>query len=439
MTYAETIQYLYEAAPLFQQIGGAAYKDGLENTLTLDRHYGHPHRHYATIHIAGTNGKGSCAHTIAAILQASGLRVGLYTSPHLVDFRERIRINGEMIPQDYVVDFVAQERAFFEPLRPSFFEITTALAFRYFKDAQVDVAVVETGLGGRLDCTNIISPILSLITNISFDHTQFLGDTLAAIAREKAGIIKPHTPAVVSEFTAETRPVFAAKAAEEAAPITFAADLPEVVGLERGQDGRALYHTRHYGDLHVELCGDCQRHNTNAVLHALPILSRHFTIPIEAIREGFARVCELTGLQGRWQTLQTHPLLICDTGHNPGGWQYLSHQLSEAAQQHRKLHIVFGMAADKAVDSVLSTLPSEAEYYFTAASVRRAMPASEVAQRAAVYGLKGNMYANVAAACQSALQAADRDDMVFVGGSCFVVADFLTAWQAHRLSARRHR
>ena len=254
MTYQETCEYLYNQMPMFERQGASGYKEGLSNTKALDAHFGHPHQAFATIHVAGTNGKGSVSHSLAAILQESGLRVGLYTSPHLVDFRERIRINGEPIGEQYVVDFVEQERAFFEPLHPSFFEVTTALAFKYFRDQQVDIAVVEVGLGGRLDCTNIITPLVSIITNISFDHTQFLGDTLAKIAGEKAGIIKPHVPVIIGEANEETRPVFENKAQQELAPIVFAQDVPEVISATPTADGGMDYQTRHYGALHGQQC-----------------------------------------------------------------------------------------------------------------------------------------------------------------------------------------
>ena len=322
MTYEETIQYLFNSAPLFQHVGGAAYKEGLSTTHILDAHFNHPHNQYKTIHIAGTNGKGSCAHTIAAILQHTGLKVGLYTSPHLVDFRERIRINGEMMPQQYVIDFVEKERSFFEPLHPSFFELTTALAFKYFAEQHVDVAVIEVGLGGRLDCTNIISPILSVITNISFDHTQFLGNTLAQIASEKAGIIKHKVPVIIGECNAETRSVFEHKAHEVEAPILFAEDNKEVLSSEFSDlYGHKLRHytTRSFGDIYGELTGECQIKNANTILCALHSLSEIFSVTHEDITYAFEHVCEMTGLRGRWQILQEHPTIICDTGHNTGG------------------------------------------------------------------------------------------------------------------------
>lgn len=428
MTYEETIQYLFNSAPLFQHVGGAAYKEGLSTTHILDAHFNHPHNQYKTIHIAGTNGKGSCAHTIAAILQHTGLKVGLYTSPHLVDFRERIRINGEMMPQQYVIDFVEEERSFFEPLHPSFFELTTALAFKYFAEQHVDVAVIEVGLGGRLDCTNIISPILSVITNISFDHTQFLGNTLAQIASEKAGIIKHKVPVIIGECNAETRSVFEHKAHEVEAPILFAEDNKEVLSSEFSDlFGHKLRHytTRSFGDIYGELTGECQIKNTNTILCALHSLSKIFSVTHEDITYAFEHVCEMTGLRGRWQILQEHPTIICDTGHNTGGWQYLAHQLAQIATSGNKLHIVFGMASDKDIERVMSTLPHEACYYWTKASVKRATREQTIANIATKYDLHGKTYSNVAEAYEAAINNASTNDYIYVGGSSFIVADLL--------------
>lgn len=428
MTYEETIQYLFNSAPLFQHVGGAAYKEGLSTTHILDAHFNHPHNQYRTIHIAGTNGKGSCAHTIAAILQHTGLKVGLYTSPHLVDFRERIRINGEMMPQQYVIDFVEEERSFFEPLHPSFFELTTALAFKYFAEQHVDVAVIEVGLGGRLDCTNIISPILSVITNISFDHTQFLGNTLAQIASEKAGIIKHKVPVIIGECNAETRPVFEHKAHEVEAPILFAEDNKEVLSSEFSDlYGHKLRHytTRSFGDIYGELTGECQIKNANTILCALHSLSKIFSVTHKDITYAFEHVCEMTGLRGRWQILQEHPTIICDTGHNTGGWQYLAHQLAQIATSGNKLHIVFGMASDKDIERVMSTLPHEACYYWTKASVKRATSEQTIANIATKYDLHGKTYSNVAEAYEAAINNASTNDYIYVGGSSFIVADLL--------------
>ena len=416
MDYQATLDYLYNSAPLFQQVGAGAYKEGLANTWALDEHLGHPHRSYRTIHIAGTNGKGSCSHTLAAILQEAGYRVGLYTSPHLLDFRERIRVNGQPVPEEYVIRFVEEERAFFEPLHPSFFELTTAMAFRYFADAGVDVAVVEVGLGGRLDCTNIICPDLCIITNISLDHVQFLGNTLAKIAGEKAGIIKPDIPVVIGEATPETRPVFAKRAEETGAPIHFAEE--EAV--------------RDYPDMEFELKGLYQAKNRRTLLAALPLLQEAgYRIREEHIRNGFARVTELTGLMGRWQKLQEHPMLVCDTGHNVGGIQYIAEQLRR--QTCRQLHIVIGMVNDKDVRGVLALLPHEAVYYFTQASVKRALPAEQLARLAAEAGLEGEVYPDVSSAVRAAQEKSLPEDFIFGGGSTFIVADLLAGRDALNL------
>lgn len=406
MTYEETVEYLFHVTPVFEKTGASAYKEGLSNTHALDEHFGHPHRQFKTIHVAGTNGKGSCSHTLAAILQSAGYKVGLYTSPHLVDFRERIRVNGQCISKEYVVDFVEQERSFFEPLHPSFFELTTAMAFKYFAEQAVDIAVIEVGLGGRLDCTNIITPVLSIITNISFDHTQFLGNTLAKIAGEKAGIIKKNVPVVIGETTPETLPVFQKKAAAKNAPLHLAEE----------------FEVAH--DYDFELKGLYQQKNKQTILCAVNCLKDVFTIPEEAIKKGMAHVCELTGLTGRWQTLQTRPLVICDTGHNVGGWQYLAEQIK--AQTCKTLRIVFGMVDDKDINTVMQLLPKQAVYYFTQASSHRAIPAHKVQEIAKAHQLEGTTFSNVKDAYQQALSDAHPEDFIFVGGSSYLVADLLT-------------
>ncbi|MBO5205060.1 MAG: bifunctional folylpolyglutamate synthase/dihydrofolate synthase [Prevotella sp.] len=406
MNYTETCEYLFNQMPMFERQGASGYKEGLSNTRALDEHFNHPHTKYKTIHIAGTNGKGSCSHSIAAILQTAGYRVGLYTSPHLVDFSERIRVNGEPISEKYVIDFVEHERHFFEPLHPSFFEVTTALAFKYFSDMNVDVAVIEVGLGGRLDCTNIISPILSVITNISFDHTQFLGDTLAKIAAEKAGIIKKGTRVIIGEATSETRPVFEAKAKEMCAPICFAEDNPY----------------ENAADLMTDLQGAYQRKNANTILTAIANLPE-LSISNDNIRRGLANVCTLTGLKGRWQTLAQHPLTICDTGHNVAGWKYLSRQIAQ--QPCDALHIVFGMVDDKDIDTVMDMLPKNAKYYFTKAETHRAVNEMVLREKAEERSLSGSTYSSVAQAYNAVKKNAKDNDFVFIGGSSYVVADLL--------------
>lgn len=424
MNYEETIQYLYQSAPLFQHQGGTAYKEGLSTTLKLDEHFNHPHKHFRTIHVAGTNGKGSCAHTIAAILQAAGYRVGLYTSPHLTDFRERIRMNGCMVPKQYVVDFVEQEKNFFEPLFPSFFELTTALAFKYFKEVQVDVAVIEVGLGGRLDCTNIISPDLSIITNIGFDHMQFLGNTLEDIAAEKAGIIKKRTPVIIGEHTPETKEIFIQKAQTLNAPIRFATDCPVVIRSQFDEKGGISYQTLLLGSLHGALGGIYQEKNTNTILNAIVALRENgYSIADEHIRTGFEVVCELTGLRGRWQVISQNPLTICDTAHNIDGFKTIVRQLSMLT--YHRLHIIIGMVNDKDIDGVLSILPTDAIYYFTRASVARSLSEQEIRGKAAHHHLNGNAYSNVKEAFIAAQKDASSQDLIYIGGSNFIVADFL--------------
>lgn len=426
MTYKETIDYLYNAAPAFTKVGAVAYKEGLYNTEELDRHAGRPHRSFLTVHVAGTNGKGSCSHSLAAILQAAGMKVGLYTSPHLVTFRERVRVNGEMMPEEYVVDWVERNRSFFEPLSPSFFELTTAMAFEYFRDQKVDIAIVEVGLGGRLDCTNIITPVLSVITNISFDHTQFLGSTLHDIAREKAGIIKKGVPVVVGETVAETREVFQEVAERLCAPLSFAED--SKIPL----------------DVDFQLKGFYQKNNLNTILHCLLPLARELKkrgvrIPnaTKTVRYALEHVCDLTGLRGRWQTVGEKPLVICDTGHNVAGWEFLAKQITETWKQRAlqfkkqgmdsRLRMVFGMVDDKDLDTVLGLLPKNAEMYFTQADTHRAILADVVREKSATLGLFGRPYPTVAKAFEAALADSSPADFIFVGGSSYVVADFLSS------------
>lgn len=428
MTYQEATTYLFTAAPLFQNIGAGAYKEGLSNTHLLDEHFHHPHQNYRTIHVGGTNGKGSTSHTLAAILQSQGYRVGLYTSPHLVDFRERIRVNGKMIPEQRVIDFV--EYLICSSLSEieggySFFELATALAFQYFAEEKVDVVVIEVGLGGRLDCTNIISPDLSIITNISFDHIQFLGNTLPKIALEKAGIIKPNVPAIIGEAgEKDVREVFEKKAKEVGARLVFAEEEEELLSYSYSPTQGYTYQTKTYGEIHGQLSGYCQEKNTRTILAAVNELNKiGYGISAASVENGMRHVCQLTGLMGRWQIIGNNPLTICDTGHNVGGMQYITRQLTETP--HERLHIIIGMVNDKDVNTVLSMLPKDAAYYFTQASVKRAMPAEEFGQIAEKHNLHGSCYGNVMLAYQAAMQNAGKNDIIFVGGSTFIVADML--------------
>ena len=435
MNYQETCEYLFSKTPSYEKQGASGYKEGLQTTEALDEYLNHPHRKYRTIHVAGTNGKGSVSHTIAALFQTFGYRVGLYTSPHLVDFRERIRVNGTPVSEDYVVSFVEKHKDFFEPLEPSFFELTTAMAFTYFAEADVDIAVIEVGLGGRLDCTNIITPILSIITNISLDHTELLGASAEQIAMEKGGIIKPGVPVVIGEATPETRKVFDSLAAESGSPIIYAEDekereLVEALPCEQGM----LYKTKHLGDFTGELRGNYQAKNTNTVLVAMHQLIEEGYVcdSIEGstrsqvnheLETAFMGVTAMTGLKGRWQVVRKNPTVVCDTGHNVAGWEYLSRQLSNV--KCRELRIVFGMVGDKDVYGVMSLLPKNATYYYTKGSTKRAFPETSLKVFGDQFGLSGESYPTVAEAYQAAMSGATSDDFIFVGGSTYVVADFL--------------
>ena len=423
-SYIQTIAYLYDRLPVFHHIGSDAYKPGLQNTIQLMHALKNPQSNYRTIHVAGTNGKGSVSHLLAAVLQCSGYRVGLYTSPHLVDFRERIRINGEMIEEQYVVDFVEQHKSLFDDIEPSFFEATMAMAFNYFNDQQVDIAVIEVGLGGRLDSTNIIIPEISVITNISFDHMGFLGDTLAKIAFEKAGIIKRNIPVVIGESHPETTPVFEMKAIQEDAPIYYAEEFVQVA-FKNYEKNCMVVETSDYQTYKVGLCGYYQLKNIATTLTAINQLNElDFRIAKSAIAKGFEHVTQLTGLRGRWEKLQLNPTVVADTGHNVGGFQYITEQLR--AQPYQTLRIVIGMVNDKDISAVLVLLPKDATYYFTQAAIVRALPAEELKKQAESIGLTGIAYSTVKEAVKVAIREADPKDFVFIGGSNFVVGEALT-------------
>ena len=404
MNYQETTEWLFKQLPMFQMQGASAYKKDLTNIVLLVEHLGHPELQFKSVHVAGTNGKGSTSSMIASILQEAGYKVGLYTSPHLKDFRERIKINGQEIPEDFVVDFVAQNQAFFEVNALSFFEMTVGLAFDYFAKFQVDVAVIEVGMGGRLDATNIITPLLSVITNIGFDHTQFLGDTLAKIAAEKAGIIKRNIPVVIGEYSQETQPVFQNKAAAEQATIYFAQEAPEV-----------LYP--------CALQGDYQKHNKKTVLQAIEILKANFSISEEHLKAGLQNVVINTGLLGRWQVLHEKPFAVCDTAHNAHG---LAEVLAQIAQyEYDTLHVVLGVVNDKDLDAILPLFPIKAVYYFSKPNMPRGLDATLLQEKAGVYGLDGQVYDSVSVAYEKALSNAGSDDFIYVGGSTFVVAEII--------------
>ena len=442
MTYQQTIDYLYTSQPVFHMVGAAAYKPGLDNTYRLMAHLGNPHEQLRAVHVAGTNGKGSTSHLMAAALQAQGYRVGLFTSPHLVDFRERIRISGEMIPQEMVVRFVAENRAFLDELRPSFFETTMALAFWYFAQQQVDIAVVEVGLGGRLDSTNILTPLVSVITNIGIDHTEFLGDTLAQIAGEKAGIMKPYVPCVIGETQRDTQDIFLARARE-----------CEILGAGLETTDCRLWFADQCGYMRkrrlkeapeCQLQGVYQDKNQQTAYVALQVMRNYCGVELstEAIAKGFADVCGLTGLRGRWEVLSQSPLTICDTGHNGHGVRYVAEQLRSllttlhhATPCHTTLHnatptlhIILGMVNDKDIDTVLGLLPEEAVYYFTQPASARALPAEQLRKKwQSLYPdhTSNSSFALVREALEAAQEAATADDIIFIGGSNYVVGEVL--------------
>ena len=430
MTYEQILDDIFNRFPVYQQVGAVALKPGLGNIMAIDERLGHPHRKFRTIHVAGTNGKGSVSHSLSAILQSAGYVTGLFTSPHLVDFRERIRIDGCMITKEDIMGFMDRNDMFLNSISPSFFEITTAMAFDYFERVGVDVAVVEVGLGGRLDSTNIISPDLCVITNIGLEHTQYLGDTLAKIAAEKAGIIKPGVPVVIGERHPETDPVFIAKAAEVGAPIIFAEDVMKMHSFEV-KDDMLVAQVEHVGrqpatERKFSLSGLCQTHNMLTVLAAAEQLKKlDYDVTDLDVRKGMADVQGLTGLQGRWQKISSRPDVIVDTGHNAHGVRLLARQLDEQFSNYLHIHVVWGMCNDKEPEKVISLLPKDARYYFTQASVKRATPAAELYEIGLGLGLNCHFYPTVAQAMNRALRNAQPGDLIFVGGSNFVVAEVL--------------
>jgi len=431
LNYTETLDYLFSRLPMYQRVGPAAYKNNLDNTLQLDNFYGNPHRHFKTIHVAGTNGKGSVSHMLAAILQSAGYKTGLYTSPHLKDFRERIRIDGKMIPENEVVNWVENYKANDElqKIEPSFFELTVAMAFDYFANEKVDIAIVEVGLGGRLDSTNIITPEISIITNIGMDHTALLGDSLEAIAKEKAGIIKNKIPVVIGTTQNETLQVFTEKADEQQAPLFFADSEYSVRYAMNDFEGNQLLAVDNngkqiYRQLKLDLKGAYQQKNLPAVLKTLELLKiSGWDISAKNIETGLAEVSKLTGLLGRWQVLDANPRTVCDTAHNADGLTEIVKQMEQTP--YKKLHVVFGMVNDKEPEKILKLLPQNAAYYFTKANIPRALDENVLAKYAAEFGLKGQAFSDVNNAYNEAKKSAGKDDFIFVGGSTFIVAEIL--------------
>jgi len=427
MTYAETLDFLFSQLPAYHRIGKAAYRNDLANSLLLDEYFGHPHLKYRTIHVGGTNGKGSVSHMIASVLREKGLKTGLYTSPHLKDFRERIKIDGEMISEEDVVDFVMNHRQIIEKVKPSFFEMTVAMAFNYFAIREVDVAVIEVGLGGRLDSTNIINPVLSLITNIGHDHMDLLGDSIEKIAVEKAGIIKANTPVVISETQIETETIFSAKAKEMNSLICFADQEYECELGEYDINGNIRSYTMNRIPANqlsagtIPLAGDYQIKNLQAVFAAFDMLKGIFDVGTGIVVKGIRNTGVNTLLSGRWQVLSRAPLTICDTGHNKEGLEYVMGQLRRIA--NTGLHMVIGFVSDKDLASVLPLFPSDAIYYFTKAGVQRALDEEILKSEAAEFGLKGESYPEVKSALEAARKNAGQTDLIFIGGSTFVVAE----------------
>jgi len=427
MNYPETVEYLYSQLPLFTRDGASAYKANLNNTIELCKRLGDPQHKFKSVHIGGTNGKGSTSHMLAAILQTAGYKTGLYTSPHLKDFRERIRINGQMISEQEVVDFVVVHKADFDEVHPSFFEMTVGLAFDYFAREKVDIAIIEVGLGGRLDSTNIITPLLSIITNIGWDHMNILGDKLELIAAEKAGIIKPSVPVIVSEYQPEVADIFLAKADEESSDISFASKVWKVYSNGNDEDGKLHGKIERMSPMfsttfRLDLTGSYQLKNLKAVLAATMNLRKQgFVISDDHIREALTHVTLLTGLHGRWETLSKHPLTICDTGHNPEGIQEVLKNI--ASVSYDKLHFVMGVVNDKDITKILEMLPTGAVYYFCKPDIPRGLDTESLKLKAESFGLQGGVYPSVKAAVSMAQQSAGQNDLVFIGGSTFVVAE----------------
>ncbi len=429
MNYQETLVWLFSQLPMYQRQGKAAYKADLNTTLELDEYFDHPHRKFKSIHVAGTNGKGSVSHMLASALQESGYKVGLYTSPHLKDFRERIRINGQMVSENFVIKFVKDHRAKFEEIKPSFFEMTVAMAFDYFAKENIDVAVVEVGMGGRLDSTNIIQPDLSIITNIGLDHTSFLGNSLSEIAKEKAGIIKKDTSVVIGETQTETETIFKNFAKEKRTDIYFADQYYKSEYVLLSIDNKQVFNINKdnniaYSDLKLDLLGTYQKKNLLTVLRSIDLLiEKGYNIKNQAIYKGLERVSKNTSLQGRWQILGFNPTIVCDTAHNLDGITLVVNQLNQIP--HKNLHIVVGVVDDKNIEGILEILPKNAKYYFTKANIPRALDQNRLKEKASKFDLTGDAYGKVQEALVSAKENAGVNDLIFIGGSTFVVAEVL--------------
>ena len=430
MTYTETIEFLYSQLPMFTRIGAAAYKKDLHNTIALCKAFDHPEKKFKSIHIAGTNGKGSTSHMLAAIFQTAGYKTGLYTSPHLKDFRERIKINGEWIEEQFVIDFVEKSRTLIHEIEPSFFELTVVLAFEYFAEQQVDIAIIETGLGGRLDSTNIITPELSIITNIGWDHMNLLGDTLQKIAAEKAGIIKHNIPVVIGETLPETRSIFEAKAVAENAPVLFSEEQYAIKNTVLKVNELSCTFTNQQEKsvtISSDLPGIYQQKNIRTVLTAVDVLiDKGYNLTSEIVQSALTQVKKLTGLHGRWELIHENPFVILDVGHNEDGVKQIMLQLSATGTAPSSVRIVIGMVKDKEVDKVLQLFSSEYQFYFTNAHIPRALPAKDFMEKAATFSLRGNAYDNVNDAIKQAISDSNKTDLIIVCGSVFVVGEVET-------------
>lgn len=426
MNYAETINYLFTKLPMFSRMGSAAFKKDLTNTIALCKSLDNPHTQFKTIHVGGTNGKGSVSHMLAAILQTAGYKTGLYTSPHLYDFRERIKVNGKMVTEDFVIHFTNKIKPVIEKIEPSFFEITVAMAFDYFSREKVDIAIIEVGLGGRLDSTNIIVPELSVITNIGWDHMNLLGDNLPDIAREKGGIIKANTPVVIGERNEETDPVFTSIAGEKSVPIFYASDKYAIDNYQIKAGALEVSVKRHTDSFQqkfeLDLTGFYQLKNLCTVLQSVDVLiANGWSVTEREVAQALPQTKKLTGLHGRWEMIQNKPPIILEVAHNVNGIEQMIKHLSQL--QYRQLHLVFGMVKDKDLNSILSLLPKEAHYYFTQALIHRALPAADLRQQANFFGLLGNEYSGVNEALSAAQENAADEDLIIVCGSIFLVAE----------------
>ncbi len=426
MTYEETLKYMFEALPMYQRIGKAAYKADLENAIELDNISGHSHRNYKIIHVAGTNGKGSVSHMLASVYQEAGYKVGLYTSPHLLDFRERIKVNGAPIDKNFVIKYIRRNQCFFEMIKPSFFEMTVFMAFCYFMTKEVDVAIIETGLGGRLDTTNIINPIASVITNIGLDHTHLLGNTLRLIAKEKAGIIKHQTPVVIGDHKQETASVFDARCELMEAPIHYTDNYFSVEFATRTTNGTQIIRLNNGKEtlsFEIDLLGAYQQENIRTCLTALNVVQERIPVKDEHIKNGLSNVCKNTGLQGRWQEISYNPLVIADIAHNQAGLTATINQLENTP--YKNLHMVLGFVNDKDIPGILKLFPKKAKYYFTKANIERSANPGEIYCMAKEINLSGQIFNDVKSAFEEASKNAEKEDLIYIGGSTFIVADFL--------------